>query len=289
MFGWPHSSGNNQPLTYIRGIPVDVTTLLVGLHITTMLVIALLLTLSRGAWVEPFIYRTDLLISGRVWSLFTYPLVHNITEESIFFAVEMLMFFFFGREVERFIGRNAYCWFYILLALLPPVALSALHALAPSVITAESIYGSSTLHFAVFVGFAIIYPNMPLLFSIQAKWLAIVLLGISSVIHLAGHNWFHLCFLWISIASAWSMLRMAGVGGGFTWVNWLQSWHFQRHERKVEQRRQRHRKAALQAEESVDAILDKISREGIGSLTPSERAALERARQKLVKRDGRGT
>jgi hypothetical protein len=42
----------------------------------------------------------------------------------------------------------------------------------------------------------------------------------------------------------------------------------------------------VEAEESVDAVLDKISREGMSSLTASERAVLERARQKLVKRDG---
>lgn len=286
-YGWPSSSGNNEPLTYIRGIPVDVTTLLVTLHVTAMLAISVLLTLGRSAWIDPFIFRTDFLFTGHVWSLVTYPFVHNITEESIFFAVEMLIFFWFGREVERFVGRSAYGWFYALLILLPPVGMAALRLLAPTLIDAAPIYGSSTIHFAVFVGFAVIYPNAQLLFGIPAKWAAVVLLGISSIIHLAGHNWFNLALLWITVGAAWSMLRMAGVGGGFTWVNWLQSWQAERTERKVEARRQRHRKARMEAEESVDSVLDKISREGMASLTPAERAVLERARQKLVKRDDR--
>ncbi len=41
------------------------------------------------------------------------------------------------------------------------------------------------------------------------------------------------------------------------------------------------------AAESIDEILDKISKQGVGSLNASERAALERARTKLLKRDQR--
>jgi len=285
-YGWPSSSGNNEPLTYIRGIPVDVTTLLTAAHVAAMLVVAVLLTLDRGAWVQPLVFETNFLFTGHVWSLLTYPFVHDITRESIFFALEMLMFFWFGREVERFIGRVAYCWFYALLVMLPPVGMAALKLMLPGVFVSSQIDGSSTLHFAVFVGFVLIYPNTQMLFGILAKWMAVVLLGIYSVACIASHAWFSLAHLWLSVASAWSMLRMAGVGGGFEWLNWYQSWRVERTERRVEERREKQRMARIEAEESVDAVLDKISREGMASLTASERAVLERARQKLVKRDG---
>ena len=36
--------------------------------------------------------------------------------------------------------------------------------------------------------------------------------------------------------------------------------------------------------ESIDPVLDKISRSGIGSLTASERRALDRARNRLLKK-----
>jgi len=39
--------------------------------------------------------------------------------------------------------------------------------------------------------------------------------------------------------------------------------------------------------ESIDAILDKISKQGMNSLSSSERAALDRARAKLIDRDRR--
>lgn len=285
-YGWPSSSGNNEPLTYIRGIPVDVTTLLIAVHVTAMLLVAVLLTLERGAWVEPFVFKTDFLFSGHVWSLVTYPFVHDITQESLFFALEMLMFFWFGREVERYIGRKAYCWFYALLVMLPPVGMAVLKLALPGLFEPSQINGSSTLHFAVFIGFVFIYPNTQLLFGILAKWMAVALLGLHTVACIANHAWFSLVYLWLGVASAWSMLRMAGVGGGFEWLNWYQSWLVERAERRVEARREKTRQAQIEAEESVDVVLDKISREGIASLTAAERAVLERARQKLVKRDG---
>lgn len=284
--GWPSSSGNNAPLTYIRGIPVDVTTLITAVHVVAMLAAAVLLTLDRGGWLAPLAFKTDFLFTGHVWSLATYPFVHDITEEGIFFALELLMFFWFGREVERVVGRTAFCWFYALLVLLPPMGVAALRLAAPGLIADASLNGSSVIHFAVFIGFVLIYPNAQLLFGILAKWMAVVLLGIFSVVCIANHAWFSLAHLWLTVGSAWSMLRMAGVGGGFEWLNWYQSWQAEQSERKVEARRQRHRKARVEAEESVDAVLDKISREGMASLTASERAVLERARQKLVKRDG---
>jgi hypothetical protein len=37
--------------------------------------------------------------------------------------------------------------------------------------------------------------------------------------------------------------------------------------------------------EKVDPILEKISREGMGSLTPAERKLLEEARAKLMQKD----
>jgi membrane associated rhomboid family serine protease len=284
--GWPSSSGNNAPLTYIRGIPVDVTTLLTAVHVFSMLVVAVMLTMGQSAWGALLQFRTDFLFTGHVWSLVTYPFFHNITEESVFFALEMLMFFWFGREVERFIGRSAFAWFYALLVLLPPVGLAAIRLALPSLIPNVPLYGASVIHFAVFVGFVIIYPNAQLLFGIVAKWMAVVLLGLFSIVCIANHAWFSLSHLWLTVGVAWSMLRMAGVGGGFEWFNWYQTWRMEKNEKRVQARRQRHQRARREAEQSVDAILEKISQQGMASLTPAERGVLERARQKLVQRDG---
>ena len=49
-------------------------------------------------------------VGGQVWRLATYAFVHAPVE-LLWFAVEMYMLFVFGREVERFIGQRAYIAF----------------------------------------------------------------------------------------------------------------------------------------------------------------------------------
>lgn len=281
---WPSSSGPYEPLTYIRGVALDMTTLITALHVASMLVVALLLTAKQTALVELLEFRTTFLADGRPWAVLSYAFSHDITRESIFFAIQMLMFFWFGREVERFIGRNAFAWFYLLLCLLPPVALTALNLVLPMPVTGP-LAGSSTIHLAVFVGFAIIYPNAQLLFGILAKWVAVIILAISSLVYLARHDWFSLAYFWMTMAVSWSMLRMAGVGGGFGWWNAYETWWIERSERKIARRRARHREAKVVEEKTVDQILEKISREGMSSLSAREREVLERTSQKLAERD----
>src|SRR4029453_10989657 len=96
--------------------------------------------------------------SGQVWRLFTYAFVHPPTPSGLlWFAVEMYMLFVFGREVERFIGRRSYVALYLTLLLLPAVVLSLLSFWTPTTFAT-----STALHFAIFVAFATIYPNVEL-------------------------------------------------------------------------------------------------------------------------------
>jgi hypothetical protein len=79
-------------------------------------------------------------------------------------------------------------------------------------------------------------------------------------------------------------MRLVGAGHGGNWLmNWLE-------ERRTERQMRKHQFKVVQdrkATESIDAILDKISKHGVGSLDARERAALEKARANLLKRDQR--
>jgi len=281
---WPSSSGSYEPLTYIRGVALDVTTLITAVHVFCLLLVTIFLAAKHGNWADYLVFKATFLSDRHPWTLLTYPFYHDIRMENLFFALEMLMFYWFGREVERFIGRNAFAWFYALLCLLPPVALTAISR-AGSLPLDYSLSGSSTIHLAVFLGFVVIYPNTQVFFGLVSKWVAAVLLGIATLYYLALHNWFALSYFWLTMMVSWSMLRMAGVGGGFGWWNSFESWRLERADRKVQARRARHRQARAVEEQTVDEILEKISHSGIASLNDRERAVLERTRQKLVQRD----
>lgn len=287
---WPPSSGSYAPLTYLRGFPVDVTTLLVGIHILTMVVSAIAMTVMAGGMLESFSsivrwfgFIGEQAIRGKVWTVATYPFVHNIAMQHIWFAIDMLLFFWFGREVERHIGRNAFIWFYALLVTIPAVVIG----LSSVVMSANPLFGSRIIHFAVFIGFVTIYPNVQFFFGLIAKWLAWGFLGIFTLSALVQKDWSGMLYLWTTCGLAWFLLRSAGVGGGFSWFESMEGWKEQRQEEKARARREAYERQKEQEENDVDAILEKISKEGIQSLNPEEKKLLERASRDLHQKDGK--
>lgn len=60
---------------------VDLTTLLVGLHAMSMAVGAVAMAAGLGAWVNAGVFSAAQLGEGHVWTLVTYPFVHDIRQE----------------------------------------------------------------------------------------------------------------------------------------------------------------------------------------------------------------
>ncbi|MEO0452544.1 MAG: DUF6576 domain-containing protein [Verrucomicrobiota bacterium] len=276
---WPPSSGSYAPLTYVRGIPVDVTMIIIVTQIITMLITTFVIAFGAQAALDNWVnFSLANLSLGKIWTAATYAFCNNIAERNIFFALELVVFFFTGREVERFIGRNNFAWFYAMLILMPPALMTPLFLFSGSnMILAGSFY----LHFAVLIGFATIYPNVEFFFRIKAKWLAVIFLSVSTLVNIASHQWLSLALMWISVSTAWLYLKYNGVGGGLTLFESWQGWSAQRQSARIEKRRQAHQTQLRNEESSVDQILEKISRDGMDSLSPEERSFLERASQKL--------
>ena len=195
----------------------------------------------------------------------------------------MYMLFMFGREVERFIGRRAYITLYLVLLLLPAVVLTLLSLWSPTT------FGTSTaLHFAIFVAFATIYPNVQLFMRIPAKWVALVFIAIGTLSALAAHHWQTLVVLWISVGAAFLFIELSGAGPELAWWNTFKARFAPRPKYHVVPKpRPRTGDTRAEADDvyaSIDPILDKISKSGIGSLTASERRQLNRERERLLKK-----
>jgi hypothetical protein len=110
------------------------------------------------------------------------------------------------------------------------------------------------------------------------------LLGVFSLINLAVHDYTAMFMLWMSSAVGYVGMRLTGAGRG---LNWLTDWLEERQAKRLARQRNFKILKDAQAAESIDDILEKISKQGVGSLNSSERAALERARANLLKRDQR--
>jgi len=88
--------------------PVDVTTILVGIHVALAIVACLLVAAGGGGLLDLMMFDSARVLgSGQVWRLATYAFIHS-PMQLLWFAIEMYMLFVFGREVEKFIGQRAY-------------------------------------------------------------------------------------------------------------------------------------------------------------------------------------
>jgi len=280
------NSEDYYPITWVGRVPIYVTTLLVIVHVLAMVgtTIALSITGAPNAYLSPLLQplifsSSSVLGHFTLWQFVSYAFLN---QPSIWFAVEMLLLYSFGREIEKFLGRSAFLWLYAALVLAAPLALTLL-ALAH--VPTAGLIGSGAVNFAVFVAFVMIYPNAEVfLLRIQVKWIALAFLGIYSLSYISYRDWTALGVIWLECACAVLMMRRAGV-----LTAQFDSWLPAPRDGDPPPRR---RKAALkEAEpapglhESIDPLLEKISKHGIGSLTKRERLRLEQARDALLEQE----
>jgi membrane associated rhomboid family serine protease len=266
-----------QPVTWVGRYPVHVTTLLVALHCAAAIAAAFLGAFGGGGILSLLIFDSAAALSGAVWQLATYAFVHP-PSGLLWFAIEMYMLFMFGREVERFIGRRAFITLYVLL-LLAPTLLLTVWGLSQR----TAIGGSSALHFGVFVAFATIYPSLEMFLRIMVKWIALALGAILTLQLFAAHAWPELAVLWLSIGIGFFFIRFRGIGPELEWWTSVKEKLQPKPKFQVVPRSTPSRVVEPEdVYESIDPLLEKISKSGINSLTPSERRALDRARRQLL-------
>jgi membrane associated rhomboid family serine protease len=279
MFGVT-TSDDYRPVAWMGRYPVDVTTMLVGLHVAVAIITAILVALGAGSVLAYLQFDSAAVwYSGQVWRLFTYAFVHA-PSALLWFAIEMYMLFVFGREVERFIGQRAYIALYLLLLVAPTVVLTLWGLWQRS-----ALAGSPALHFGIFVAFATIYPCVEMFLRVMAKWIALILAGVYTFQLLAYHAWSDLAVVWTSIGTAFLFIELRGAGPELAWWSNLKArigpkpkFHV------VQNTRARRVVDPDDVYTSIDPILDKISKFGIGSLTANERRQLDRERDRLLKK-----
>jgi membrane associated rhomboid family serine protease len=280
MFGVT-TSDDYRPVTWMGRYPVDVTTMLVGVHVFCAIVACIFTAISSlSGTLNYFIFDSARIWNGlQVWRLGTYAFVHS-PSTLLWFAIEMYLLFVFGREVERFIGRRAYIALYAGLLIAPTIVLTTWGLWQQSALS-----GSSALHFGVFVAFATIYPRVELFLRIMVKWIALILAGVYTLQLLAYHAWTDLAVVWTSIGAAFLFIELRGAGPELVWWSDLKARFGPKPKFQVVPKARPRRVAESDdVYASIDPILDKISKFGIGSLTANERRQLDRERERLLKK-----
>ena len=270
-----------QPFGYLGRIPLYLTTILVITYVAAMVTLALLRAADIPDFSGLLIYNNMAVRFGfQFWRFLTYPVVNGPT---IWFAIEMYLLYSFGREVEKFIGRASFGVLYFSLVVLGPCLLTAASIWVPA-----ELRGSGTVDFAVFIAFCTVYPNAEIFFTFKAKWIAVVILGINSLQLLAVHDIVDLLVFWAACLAAFLFIKYLRGQVRFSFRDYFRRRRSRRSLRSVPGPRpaQRPRPAAPRDDviESIDPLLDKIAKHGIGSLTAREREKLEQARAELLKK-----
>lgn len=231
---------------------------------------------TRGLFTAAFGLSVTGLKQGHLWQLVTYLLVHG----GVFhILLNMLGLYFIGPETERAIGTRQFYILYLLSGVLGGVGWLLISDTPWAV-----CIGASGALFGILGAFAALFPNRMITLlvffvlpvTMKAWVLAVSLAGVELLFLLSspGGGIAYSAHLAGGIAGylyATIVFRRGGAGARFDLSRvrtMLAGWR------------------SPASEQEIDRVLDKVSREGIHSLTRRERETLERASRE---RTGRGT
>ena len=212
------------------------------------------------------------------WGIFTYMFVHHGFMHLFF---NMLGLFFFGSPLEAAWGPREFIKFYIICGLG-----GALLSLVFGFVVPNPIVGASAALFGVMLAFAMNWPDAPIyvfgIFPVKAKWLVAIFVAFTllsaltsprdGVAHLAHLGGFAAAWLYLKLDFRSSLAlsrvkrfvtrpRLTVVSGNAV----------QQEQQKPEPRR----RVDERVYDDVDKVLDKISTQGMASLTAEEKKLLD--------------
>ena len=266
-----------QPLFYIGKFPVSI----VGLIILIQIVGMLACTFTQQAVLEFTHFTTSGLLAGQIWRVLTYSLVEGI---SLPFLIGLYFFYQFGGIVEASLGRRSFAQLCITVTITAPLALILLGFVGLD--SSSILLGSSILHLAVFIGMCVMHPNLPSFFGIKVKWLGLgfftftILSAITNgLISLALAET-------ISIALALMIIQNKGLAlikvipdNLLSALPSASTKTAQKKKAAYSPKIKPKAKSEVYIDTDIDKILDKISAQGIHSLTEEERAILEKGKK----------
>lgn len=287
--------------------PFSLVVFLVALHTLTMIATALCVAFGATSWVEALVYQSTAVAQGQLWRLVTYAFVASPT---IWFVLEMMMLYYFGRAVEKELGTRVFGVFYGGLLLLSSLSLQLLSCFG----RAHQMSGDQGINAAVFAAFVAIYPDIPFLFALSARWTLLALLAITSL-QLLEKNQFTAITLFLSQSlAALLFMKRRGYSRFFSaaaehpTTDFFKKLFQPSSPTKTGSKSSTllgsasistsvvtvtPKKAVLKKKKStplkkatdIDALLEKISQTGMASLTEIEKKELENARAALLRRD----
>lgn len=197
-----------------------------------------------------------------IWQAVTYMFLHGGFFHLFF---NMFALWMFGSDIERKWGEKEFLKYYFLTG----VGAGILTYLFSTRSTIPTV-GASGAIFGLLVAYGLMFPNRLILvsfiFPMKAKHF-VLLFGFME-------------FMYCLNGSQDGIGHFAHLGGMLIGLFYLKYWPRIFFKYVKEMHEDRHKKEEMLFDDKVDAILDKINREGVESLTGREKEILQRYRQK---------
>ena len=230
------------------------------------------------------------VLQGQVWRAVTWPFVDGISLWSI---LTLVLLWYFGRDLENQVGRRPMMSLYVALwAILTAVAFVVGLAMGGGVLA-----GLDSIQFVVLLLWIAENPRRPFFFGIPAWVVGAVLVALQVLSYIAIRDLAGLASLVGTFFVAAVVARRFGLLSDLSWLPGRRGSAPRIRQgggvrapqaaapRTPRAARAEQKAAARQASdhERMDALLEKISEQGIHSLTPAERKELEALRERRRK------
>ena len=228
------------------------------------------------------------LFDFAVWEFITFQFIHGSVGHVLFNCIGL---FFFGPWMERWWGAKRFLFFYLVCGVGGAVFYSGLvlTGALPSNDLQTGLVGASAGIYGILVGVAVIAPTMrvsllfpPVTLTMRQLALALLAISVGSIVLKIGGN------------EGGEAGHLGGAIMGFVlmkthgWTGWVRGKTGSPRGRPASDFTPKIRPRTmidLHGQSQVDAILEKISRDGFQSLTDAERDVLHRAAKKGEKQD----
>ena len=278
-------SGGSEP--WFRLGRIEVTTTVAAI----LVVVAGWLTWVIGGPGMPtaLAFWPEGLATGDVWRLVSWPLADA---PSLFGVINLFFFWYFGSDLEGQVGRSN--MLRLLLGIAAALMISTTLLSLP-LGSSLMLAGLGTVQFTVFLIWIAENPRRPFFFGIPAWMIGAILLGLQVITLLGVRGWPNLLSLLLGLALSAIVARRVGLLGDQGWIPGRRRRPRSARAASAQQHpagrasaprgaARKEAKAAQRAQsdrERLDALLDRISAEGIGALSDSERKELMALRDRL--------
>jgi membrane associated rhomboid family serine protease len=277
QFNVPDRRGETDPWFTVGTLEVTTTVLVALVAGISFFVYAIDKTLLNSLVLFP-----NKVLDGQVWRVLTWPLVN---EPGIWPLLTLVLFWYFGRELESQMGRNRFLWMILAMVIGGGIVAALISVEIP-------LIGFRFIEIGTFIAYVAERAHARFMFNIPAWVMAAVIVGLD-VLQLLGDRLFrYLIVEFVIIAIALLVSRAYGLASDTPWVPKLALPGSGAPKKKSSKRGKGKLssvpsgapsapKLDLSAQMEMDGLLDKISAGGMESLSSAERKRLEQLSKQL--------